>query len=320
MNEDLSPEDRTILAALESLEAGGGEPPRPGETAGEATEAAETLTRLYIEVLGLVPYELEPATPRPEVKARLLSAIHGDETLPGDETQEMDPRPAPVPPPVPPPSSPARPAPVPAPAARGEMPSREVPVARGVAMSARRRSVWPMALAATLILALGALSGWLFLRQARMEETIASLERALHSQRQEAEQSVAGMRAAMERMRVNFALVTAPAVKVSPLRPVDPRSPARGILYVAADNQHWYLAVHDLPPAPPGRDYQLWWEAAEGTFSGGVFDPGAGEKVELYSETMPAGTRDVIITLEPDRGVAKPTGPEVLRAAEIYQL
>lgn len=307
MNVDPSPEDRTILAALESLEPGRGEPPPPGE----ATEAAETLARLYTEVLGLVPYELEPAVPRPEAKARLLSAVRGDETLPGDETQEMDPQPAPAPPP----SSPA-----PVPTARREMTSREAPVARGMAMSARRRSVWPTALAATLILALGALSGWLFLRQARMEETIASLERALDAQRQEAEQAVAGMRAAMERMRVNFALVTAPAVKVMPLRPVDPQSPGRGTLFVAADNQHWYLAVHDLPPAPPGRDYQLWWEAAEGTFSGGVFDPGAGEKVELYSETMPAGTRDVIITLEPDRGVAKPTGPEVLRAAETYQL
>ncbi|MFP5289037.1 MAG: anti-sigma factor [Thermoanaerobaculia bacterium] len=306
MNEELTSEDRTILAALEALEAG--EPLAPGE----ATEEA-VLARLYTEVLGLVPNGLEPAAPRPETKGRLLSAIRGDETLPGDETQEMDPRPAPVPPPSSPPTP--RPAPVPVPPA-----SREMPAARGMAMSARRRSVWPMALAATLILALGALSGWLFLRQARMEETIASLERALQTQRQEAEQSVAGMRAAMERMRVNFALVTAPAVKVSPLRPVDPQSPARGTLFVAADNQHWYLAVHDLPPAPPGRDYQLWWEAAEGTFSGGVFDPGAGEKVELYSETMPAGTRDVIITLEPDRGVAKPTGPEVLRAAEIYQL
>lgn len=177
-----------------------------------------------------------------------------------------------------------------------------------------------MALAATLLLALGGLCGWLFLRQARMEETIARLETELATERQKAEQSVAGMQAAMERMRVNFSLVTAPAVKVSPLRPVDPQNQARGILFVAADNQHWYLAVHDLPPAPPGRDYQLWWEAAEGTFSGGVFDPAAGEKMELYSETMPTGTRNVMITLEPDRGAPRPTGPEVLRAAGVYQL
>lgn len=297
MNEDPSPEDRTILAALEELETGTVQP---------ATEADETLARLYTEVLGLIPYELEAAAPRPEVRSRLLSMITGD------ETQEMDPRPAPPPPAVP---APVQPAPVPRPVT-----SREMPAARGMAMSARRRSVWPMALAATLILALGALSGWLFLRQERMEETIARLETELATERREAEQSVTGMQTAMERMRVNFSLVTAPAVKVSPLRPVDQQSQARGILFVAADNQHWYLAVHDLPPAPPGRDYQLWWEAAEGTFSGGVFDPAAGEKMELYSETMPAGTRNVMITLEPDRGVARPTGPEVLRAAGVYQL
>ena len=177
-----------------------------------------------------------------------------------------------------------------------------------------------MALAAALILALGGLCGWLFLRQARMEETIASLETRLATEQREAEQAKDGMQAAMERMRVNFALVTAPAVKVSPLRPVDEQSPARGILFVAADNQHWYLAVHDLPPAPEGRKYQLWWVAEEGTVNWGAFDPAAGEKVELYSETMPAGTRDVMITLEPGRGVSRPTGPMVLRAAGVYQL
>jgi hypothetical protein len=153
-----------------------------------------------------------------------------------------------------------------------------------------------------------------------MEETIASLERALDTQRHEAEQEVAGMQAAMERMRVNFALVTAPAVTVMPLRPADPQNQARGILFVAADHQHWYLALHDLPPAPPGRDYQLWWIAEEGTVSGGAFDLAAGEKKELSSETMPAGTQGVVITLEPARGGSKPTGPEVLRAAGVYQL
>jgi hypothetical protein len=298
VNVEPSPEDRTILAALEALETGAGEPLLHGESTGEATETAEMMARLYTEVLGLVPCELAPAAPRPEVRERLLAAVRGDETLPGDETQEVAPRPAPLP--------------------RPTAPRERTP--REITQTNQRRSVWPMALAATLILALGGLCGWLFLRQARMEETIAGLETALAAERREAEQAVAGMQAAMERMRVNFALVTAPAVKVSPLRPADGQSQARGILFVAADNQHWYLAVHDLPPAAPGSDYQLWWVAEEGTFNGGVFDPGAGEKVELYSETMPAGTRDVMITLEPARGGTKPTGPEILRAAGVYQL
>jgi hypothetical protein len=313
VNEDLSPEDRTILTALAALERGSGVPIAPGEE----SEAAETLARLYTEVLGLVPYELEPAAPRPEVKARLLAAVRGeaapeveDDTLP----QPPPPKPRPAPPAV------SRPAP----AALREMPAapRVAPAAPRVAMVPRRRSVWPLALAASLIVVLGGLCGWLLMRQTRMEATLADLERELAAARQEAEQALARaqeMDGATERMRVNFALVTAPAVKVMPLRPVG-QSQARGILFVAADNQHWYLAVHDLPPAAPGRDYQLWWVAEQGTSSGGNFDTRAGEKVELFSATMPEGTRDVKITLEPAGGVRAPTGPDVLRAAGVYQL
>lgn len=311
MNEELTSEDRTILAALDSLERGSGEPLAPGE----ASETAEMMARLYTEVLGLVPYELEPAAPRPEAKARLLAAVRGEtapeegeETLPGlidDGTQEVEPRPAPQ-----------RPAPVARPVT-----SREMPAAPRVAMVSRRQSVWPAALAASLILALGGLCGWLLLRQTRMEETIASLEGELATARQ-GEQSAAEMRAAMERMRERLTLVTTPAVTVSPLRPVNEQMEARGILYVAADHQHWYLAVHDLPPAEPGRDYQLWWVTDAGNVPAMTFEARTGEKVELASETMPAGTRDVMITLEPEGGARTnvPAGPEILRAAGVYQL
>jgi len=313
VNEELTAEDRTILAALEAP----GEPLASGEPS-DPSETAEMMARLYTEVLGLLPFELEPEAPRSEVKARLLAAARG-EAAPAvppaaseamDETQEVDPRPAPLPPPV----QTSRP-----------VLSRERPSAPRVAMVSRRRSVWPALLAASLILALGGLSGWLFLRQTRMEETIARLESDLAAERRErgqSESAMTGMRSAMERMRVNFAMVTAPAVKVSPLRPVDGQSPARGTLFVAADDQHWYLAVHGLPPAAPDRDYQLWWVADEGRMvSGGTFDPTPGEKVEMFSETMPERTQDVVITLEPEGGVEAPTGPEILRGAGVvYQL
>lgn len=308
MNEDISSEDRTILAALEALERGSGEP-----LAASGEGEAETLARLYTEVLGLVPYELEPAAPRPEARARLLAAVRGeeaDETRPGDATQEVEPRPAPQ-----------RPAPVPRPATSREMPAAPR-VAPRAGMVPRRRSRWPMALAAALILALAGLSGWLYLRQVRMEETIAHLEGEVAGARLEGERAVAGMRTEMERMRERFTLVTTPAVTASPLRPADEQMPARGILYVAADHQHWYLAVHDLPPAEPGRDYQLWWVTDAGNVPAMTFEARTGEKVELASEEMPAGTRDVMITLEPEGGTREgtPAGPEILRAAGVYQL
>ena len=309
MNQDLSSEDRTILAALETLESGSGEPPAPGEP----TETAEMLARLYTEVLGLIPYELEPAAPRTEVRARLMASIRGeaspafpsppappsetagDDTLPGDETQEIGPQPVPA----------ARPIPV----------AREMPrPAPRMTPPPPRRRVWPLALAASLLLILGGLCGWLLQQRAEQAVKIEILQAELAGERRKSEQSVSQVRQEMERLRQTFALVTSPAVTVTPLHPVGEPSAARGILFVAADHQHWYLAVQDLPPAAPGRDYQLWWVAGGTPVSGGTFEARAREKVELSSETMPANTRDVKITLEPEGGAPAPTGPEVLRA------
>jgi hypothetical protein len=316
VNQEVSSEDRTILAALESLERGSGEPPVPDEPGNTSDETAEMLARLYTEVLGLLPAELEPVAPRPEGRARLLAAVSGEPKpvpVPDPATQEIAPRSAPQPEPV------ARPAVV----------SREMPAApasppprRAMAVTPPRRS-WPLALAASLALVLGGLCGWLLQQRAAQDVTIETLRAELEGERRKAEQAVAEMSQVsqrMERMRTNFALVTAPAVTVSPLHPVGEPSRARGMLFVAPDHQHWYMAVHDLPPAAPGRDYQLWWVADGGTFSGGTFDTRPGERMELSSETMPENTRDVWITLEAEGGAKTPTGPQVLRAAGVYDI
>lgn len=318
MNQEVSSEDRTILAALESLERGSGEPLVPEEPGETSDETADMLARLYTEVLGLLPAELEPVAPRPEGRARLLAAVSG-EPIPvapqGPETQDIGPGPAPAP----------RPEPV----ARPAVISREMPVApsppppRVAMVAAPPRRSWPLALAASLVLVLGGLCGWLLQQRATQQVTIETLRAELEGERRRSEQAVAEatrMGQRMERMRTNFTLVTAPAVTISPLRPVGEPSRARGMLFVAPDHQHWYMAVHDLPPAPAGRDYQLWWKADGGTFSGGTFDTRPGEKMELSSETMPENTRDVLITLETEGGAAAPTGPEVLRAAGVYDI
>lgn len=327
MNQDVSPEDRTILTALESLERGSDEPLAPGEPS-DPSDTAEMLARLYTEVLGLLPAGLEPVAPRPAARARLLAAVSGGGAEPVpvmtlEETQEMDPRPAPAPrpEPVPRPAAPAPVAPITPvrPEARPES-RREMPGTRGAMVASPPRRLWPLALAASLILVLGGFSGWLVQQRAEQEVTIEALRSELAGERRKADQAVAEVRRQMERMKTNFALVTAPAVTVSPLHPVGEPSRARGMLFVAPDHQHWYMAVHDLPPAQPGRDYQLWWVADEGIVSGGTFDTQAGEKMELSSATMPANTRDVMITLEAEGGASVPTGPQILRAAGVYDI
>jgi uncharacterized coiled-coil protein SlyX len=333
VNQDVSPEDRTILTALASLERRSGDPLVPDDPSdhSDPSDTAEMLARLYTEVLGLLPYELEPVAPTPAGRARVLAAVAGVAALHGepyepapaalleDETQEIDPLPAPRPEPVAQPSALAPERPELRPEPRPE-PRRERPTTRVAMVAAPPRRSWPLALAASLVLALGGFSGWLVQQRAEQEVTIETLRSELAGERRKTDQAVAEVRRQMERMQTNFALVTAPAVTVSPLHPVGKPSQARGMLFVAPDHQHWYMAVHDLPPAEPGRDYQLWWIADGGTVSGGTFDTRPGEKMELSSESMPANTRDVVITLEAEGGAPKPSGPEILRAAGVYDI
>lgn len=328
MSQETHPEDRTILAAIEALERGGDtlEPgARPDE---ETTETTETLARLYTEVLGLIPQELDPAPPRPEVKQRLMTAIGAGPAPQGSDIPQGSDTPQAVPQPVPAPA-PAAPTPVAAPPTPADRPSPEapVPVSREVrvpARPARQPGRWPLLLAASLALAFAGLSGWLYVEWRDQEATIAQLEQELASQRRDlaqAREPLDNLRAELASLREKLDLVTTPAVEVSPLRPEGGLQPgARGLLFVAADHQHWYLNVEGLQPAGGGKVYQLWWMASGGPVSGGTFIARPGERIELSSETMPAGTTAAVVTLEDAGGAPAPTGPAVLRSTGIRQL
>ena len=308
--ETLSSEDLTILAAVEALETGDATPggsPRPDEV-------AETLARLYNEVLGLIPYELEPVAPSPGARDRLMAAIAGDETQPASVEPAAVAAPAPAPALAPAvPVAPIRP---PAP------PTGEVRVQRP-AMVARRRSRWPLTLAASLaVLALG-LSGLLYYKWQQDRETIARLNQELVTERSRAAGAFAQVRKMQSdslEMRQKLALVTSPTVAVSALRPMGapPLPPeARGVLFVAADHQHWYISLKGLQPPEAGKVYKLWFLADQGTVGVSAFPARPGVPIELSSQEMPAGTRAAMITLESDPLAPAPTGPEVLRAGAV---
>lgn len=316
MSQETHQEDQTVLAAIDSLEPGRSpfEPLPPGAR----DETAETLARLYNEVLGLIPYELDPAAPSPEVRQRLLAAVAGDET---QEVAELQAAPVAPPSPIPAPGAPAPP--LRETRSPGPQEARVPPRMPMVAVAARRSSRWPLALAASLALVFAGLSGWLYLEQARQKEEIAQLRSDLQRAGQAAAE-MERMRDELARMRDTLTLVTSPAVIVSPMRPsgAPPTQPgARGTLFVAADHQHWYLRVEGLQPAGAGKTYHLWWVADQGTVSGGSFSARPGERVELSSATMPAGTRAAVVTVEDEGGSpGAPAGPEVMRSGDLYQV
>jgi hypothetical protein len=296
-------EDLTILAALEGwIDAPPGSP--------RQDETTETLSRLYTEVLGLIPYDLDPVAPSAGAKTRLMAAVRGEETLPAPaDTVAEPPR---VAPPVP------VQAPQPAPAPRPAPPAPAV----------RRASRWPLALAAGLALALLGLSGWLYSQVGSQRATIADLQGRLSLERARSEGAVARVRELENEgfdMRQSLNLVGSRAVLVSPMRPVAPpgqtplQPEAHGMLFVAADHQHWYMSLHGLQPAPAGQVYKLWF-MADRPMGSGSFNARPGEPMDLSSQQMPAGTRGAMITLERDPNAPAPTGPPILQAGPPSQV
>lgn len=311
-NGETPSEDRTILAAVEALEGAApsaGAPAVPGQ---EQTAEAETLARLYTEVLGLIPFELDPMPPPPQGRERLLALIQQKEADPAAE-----PAPAPAP------SRASRETPIP----------RLIPPGRPAVAVARRPSRWPLAIAAVLALMALGLSGWLYQQLSQERATVASLRRDLQNERTRVAAALAearDLRATsgkgledLRDLREKFSLVTSRAALVAAMRPMGrpPLQPgAHGILFVAANHQHWYMSVEGLQPVEPGQTYKLWFVADQGPVDAGSFVARPGEPIELTSKQMPAGTKGAMITLEQDPNVAKPTGPGILRAAAMYQV
>ena len=321
MSQDLQPDDRTILAAIEALERGGD----VFDLGADADETTETLARLYAEVLGLIPYELEPVIPDPAVKQRLMAAIAGE--APQAQARPTPSWPAPVEVPFPeaaaPPPAPAvQPAQEP-PAAPPVQVPREVRAALRPPARSRPPRRWPLLLAASLALIFAGSTAWLYDQWITAQANTTRLGQLLEEERHRGQEKgpAEELRAEVARLREKLDMVTTPAVEVSPLRPEGNLQPeARGLLFVAADHQHWYLNVEGLQPAAADKVYQLWWMAAAGPVSGGFFVVQPEERAEMSLDTMPAGTTAAVITLENAGGAPVPTGPVILRSTGIRQL
>jgi hypothetical protein len=282
------PEDQAILEALDALASG---------DASAAGSADEALRRLYVEVLGLLPASLEPVIPADRVWQRLAAELQ----LPasGESPSEASAPQAQIVPPIDPPV-----------AAR----STTVPFAPAGSRGAmRRHSRWPLALAATLAFALAGLSLFLLKNLNGQTDQVATLYVRLAAAEREAS-NLRQAKGQLEEMEGKYSLVTDPAGSINRLAPASEQLQpnARGLLFVAADHNHWVLSLSNLEPTQAGQGYQLWFMGDSTAVSGGTFTARPGEVVNLSAESMPEGTKAILITLEPASGSPLPSGPKVL--------
>jgi hypothetical protein len=201
--------------------------------------------------------------------------------------------------------------------------------AAGAVQRRRRQAGRPgwLGLAAALIVMLIGTSGWLLRGALEQGATIARLR----AQRDAALRQAGDLEARLRRLaaeagnlRQDFAIATSPAVEACALQPTAPAGPevggAHGVLFVAADHQHWAMSLRGLRPAAAGKVYQLWFLSDSGPVSAGTFDAAAGAPWELAADHMPAGTREVRVTLEDGTGSTAPHGPEMLRSAGAFRV
>lgn len=285
---DVAAEMLRLLDAPDPLTALAEEPGR--------VEAPAELREL-LETWAALPLALEPSTPSAATRERLLARVRA-------EAEGVPAAPLPFTGVVGPESSP------------GE--ERE---ASPRASWLNRAQPWLLPLAATLVVALLGVSVGLWSRLDDQSRRIARLTERVEEL--SAEPAAVAVQARLEALEQYLRVVSTPGVEVCPLRLTATQaasSTTRGILYVAPDHQHWYLALSGLRPAPEGQSYHLWFFVDDRPVSAGSFEARPGEIVRLGSDTMPEGTRAVGVTLEPREEMERPSGEPILFGDEVMQV
>jgi anti-sigma-K factor RskA len=240
----------------------------------EGCEVCESELLQFEEVVGVLGLDAPEVGPPAALRSRLLSRIAG-------EPQE-----API----------TRLTHSPSPRAQAPQPER------APYQSSCSGGRWlPWAIAACLaIFALVSLLAW-----RRADQQIGSIlaessrDRALAKQERDR---------AEEQAEINKVLETPGSVKVD-LIGLSGHPAARGVVYWDKQNNRWIVDA-DLPPALPGKEYQLWFLAPAPVSAGLIETDAGGHGFSIVGIPSGLGQIDAAaVTLEPEGGSQKPTMP-----------
>lgn len=172
-------------------------------------------------------------------------------------------------------------------------------VGRQAVRPPRRWLAWATTAAAAMVI--GALGSSLLLAN-RYEARLAKLA-----------SEVAGLRAERAHAQIVLDLLRDPATRLVSLQGSEPSSEAvaRVIWHETAGG---WMMVAKLPPAQPGKTYELWTFSEGRPRPAGVFDVDASGTATHRIAPTGGRVEGFAVTLEPAGGVPAPTGPIVLAA------
>lgn len=151
-------------------------------------------------------------------------------------------------------------------------------------------------------------------RYGTMQQEMARLSARLNQTQEE----LARERENLSHEREAIALITQPDARMATLAGTEMASSAHAKFVFDRNTGRAMLMADNLPAAPAGKAYQLWFIAeGKSPVPGQVFTPDASGHAEMRDE-VPAEARNATIfaiTLEPSEGVPAPTGPKYLLSA-----
>jgi anti-sigma-K factor RskA len=189
-----------------------------------------------------------------------------------------------------------------------------------VAFTKPARRVWSMAarvgaIAASLVFVALIISLiLLWNRYSTMQQEVARLGGQLNQTQTELRRE----RETSSREQEALKLMTAPNASMASLKGTEMAENAHAKFVFDRQTGRAMLMADNLPPAPAGKAYQLWFIAGGKPMPGRVFTPDAAGRAEMHDE-VPAEARNTsavfAVTLEPSSGMKEPTGPKYLLSA-----
>ena len=176
---------------------------------------------------------------------------------------------------------------------------------------------WRMAAIAASIACIALLTSLVILwtRNSAMETEIARLTNRLNQMQGELARERSEKELIATRARQDMEMFTASTITTLKGTEVAPTAYAK--LAYDANTGRAMLMADNLPPAPAGKAYQLWYIAGNKPLPGKVFTPDASGHAEVRDQAPAEGLDANIfaVTLEPSSGVSAPTGDKYLLGA-----
>jgi anti-sigma-K factor RskA len=233
----------------------------------------------WTDTTSALAYAAAPAEPSPEVRARILENVRSMKAQAG----------------------------ITKPGPTDERPKlKSEPATNVVQLPVRSWSSQQKVLALAASLAFVALIASLYVvwsRNQALQANVARLSRELDEKQRRL--------ASLEQDRE---ILTSPTAAVAMLKGTPMAEKAQGKLMYDQKTGRAIFMASDLPPAPAGKAYQLWYIAGTHVMPGSVFNIDASGRAMMHDQ-LPPEARDATVfavTLEPANGVNAPTGEKYL--------